>query len=178
MTEHRDGQWYGASHNQVIATERVRVRTATQSYREGGAPWSNLTERERARYYGRPQRDNVGERAARRECRAGKSTDDHEMVSAAIGATSARGYLSRRRPSPTVPVPTTPPVVDKPVPTTPPVVDKARAAANRLRQVESFARDMARHPRERWGSYARNNVPVSIREAVIVAAGIYSEVHA
>lgn len=167
MTEHRDGQWYGASHNQVIATERVRVRTATQSYREGGAPWSNLTERERARYYGRPQRDNVGERAARREYRAGKSTDDHEMVSAAIGATSARGYLSRRRPSPTVPVPTTPPVVDK-----------ARAAANRLRQVESFARDMARHPRERWGSYARNNVPVSIREAVIVAAGIYSEVHA
>lgn len=166
-TEHRDGQWYGASHNQVIATERVRVRTATQQYREGGAPWSNLTERERARYYGRPQRDNVGERASRRECRPGESTDDHEMVSAAIGATSARGYLSRRRPSPTVPVPTTPPVVDK-----------ARAAANRLRQVESFARDMARHPRERWGSYARNNVPVSIREAVIVAAGIYSEVHA
>lgn len=171
MTEHRDGQWYGASHNQVIATERVRVRTATQSYREGGAPWSNLTERERARYYGRPQRDNVGERAARRECRRGESTDDHEFIAAAIGETSARGYLSHharnsaRRPSPAVP-------------TTPPVVDKARAAANRLRQIESFARDMARHPRERWGSYARNNVPVSIREAVIVAAGIYSEVHA
>lgn len=171
MTEHRDGQWYGASHNQVIATERVRVRTATQSYREGGAPWSNLTARERARYYGRPQRDNIGERAARRECRRGESTDDHEFIAAAIGETSARGYLSHhvrnatRRPVPAAP-------------DTAPVVDKARAAANRLRQVEAFARTMASHPRDRWESYARRNVPRSIRDAVIVAAGIYCEVTA
>lgn len=164
----RDGQWYGATHVQVRATQPERVRTATQQYREGAAPWSNLTERERARYYGRPQRDNVGEREARRTYRPGESHDDHEMISAAIGETSARGYLSHhvrnatRRPVPASPV-------------TAPVVDKARAAANRLRQVESFARAMASHPRDRWESYARRNVPRSIRDAVIVAAGIYCE---
>lgn len=207
--------WHGASARQVTASARESVRTSRQGAREGGAPWANLTDRERGYLYEGHDVDGDRNIFAEREVR--QSHQRSRLTGQALNSDRARTYVAEHvgmahtayagracgamsdddlrdavadmgvdvgdmsrddmlamlgyAPTPNVSPATS--RARKAAKATDMVrVDKARAAANRQRQVETFARQLARMPRAQWQSWARQNVPMVIRQTVLTAAQI------
>ncbi|WNM66455.1 hypothetical protein SEA_CULVER_189 [Gordonia phage Culver] len=143
-------------------TARNSVRTSRQQYREGAAPWSNLTDRERGYLY---DQGNVVQTPG------GFSVRRRDLSSMGLTTDADTGEIRRHKVrSSGTSLPKSRPAKSKVVKVNTATVDKGRAVANRERQVNGFAAQLVNRDPADWQRWMSTNVPKAVQNEVVLAA--------
>ncbi|ANA86502.1 hypothetical protein BH762_gp016 [Gordonia phage OneUp] len=139
-------------------TARNSVRTSRQQYREGAQPWSNLTDKERGYLYDRGEVVETpgGYEVRRRDLSSMGLVEEFGEVRRKKVRAGTGTSLPKTRKS------TVRQVNRK-------SVDKSRAAANRARQVDEYARRLVNRDPADWQRWMGTNVPKSLQNEVVMA---------